>query len=170
MAAGSIQVRPGENGSLRRKKMSIAALHREAQPASPSDSVLPELRRRTDRPPLLEAFPAENRPTLRRAERNCGFLSALRTGGLGFRTLEAIALARGLRALGFTILAPLGLVFEALVGEEHLLAGGEDELLITIRTLQDLVMVFHTLLRGSALVAESVATPDESDCGWDLPG
>jgi hypothetical protein len=61
-------------------------------------------------------------------------------------------LARVLRALGLAILTPLGLIFEALVGEEHLLAGGENELRTAVRTLQDLIVVFHTLLRGSALV------------------
>jgi hypothetical protein len=66
--------------------------------------------------------------------------------------LDVIALARALRTLGFAVLTPLGLVFEALVGEEHLFAGGENKLLTAFRTLQDLIMVFHTLLRGSTLV------------------
>jgi hypothetical protein len=72
-------------------------------------------------------------------------------------------LAGSLRALGFAILAPFGLVLEALIGEKHLLAGGENKFLIAIRTLQDLIMVFHTLLRGSTLVAEPVASSDEPE-------
>jgi hypothetical protein len=66
-------------------------------------------------------------------------------------------LARSLGAFGFAVLAPLGLILEALIGEEHLLAGGEDKLLAAFRTLQNLIMVFHTLLRGSTLVAEPAA-------------
>jgi hypothetical protein len=64
----------------------------------------------------------------------------------------SIAGARVLRTFGFAILTPLGLVLEALIGEEHLLAGGENKLLIAFRTLQNLIVVFHTLLRGSTLV------------------
>jgi hypothetical protein len=66
--------------------------------------------------------------------------------------LNIIALARALRTLGFAVLAPLGLVLKALVGEKHLFAGGEDKFLAAFRTLQDLIVVFHTLLRDSALV------------------
>ena len=63
-------------------------------------------------------------------------------------------MARALGTLGLAVLTPLGLVFEALIGEKHLFAGGENKLLIAIRTLQDLIVVFHMLLRGSTLVAE----------------
>jgi len=95
-----------------------------------------ELSRLAHGPPLLKTFAAEHGPSLRRAERNCGFLSALRAGCFGFRSLEVIsAWARALRALGFAVLTPLGLVFESLVGEKHLFAGGEDKLLTTLRTL-----------------------------------
>jgi hypothetical protein len=85
--------------------------------------------------------------------------------------LEVIgAWARALRALGFAFLAPLGLVFEALVGEKHLFAGGEDELLTAFRALQDLIVIFHTLLRGSTLVGEPRALRLKSDFAWDTPG
>jgi hypothetical protein len=67
------------------------------------------------------------------------------------------ALARALRTFGFAVLTPLGFVLETLIGEKHLLAGGENKLLTAISTLQDLIMVFHTLLRGSALVAKPPA-------------
>lgn len=50
-------------------------------------------------------------------------------------------------AIGFTRFASLRLVFEAFVGEEHLFAGGENKLCATIGTLQNPIMVFHTLLR-----------------------
>jgi hypothetical protein len=94
------------------------------------------LRRCAHRPPLLKTFAAKHRAALRRAERNSSFLSALRAGCLGFSSLECIdGRIRALRALGFAILAPLGLVFEAFVGEKHLLAGGEDKFLIAFRTL-----------------------------------
>jgi hypothetical protein len=53
-----------------------------------------------------------------------------------------------LRAIGFAGFATLGLVLETLVREEHLLAGREHEFGSTIGAFQDLVMVFHTLLRG----------------------
>jgi len=72
-------------------------------------------------------------------------------------------LTRTLKAFGFAILTPLGLISETLVGEKHLFAGGENELLIAFRTLQDLIVVFHVLLRGSALVAEPAASPSKSD-------
>ena len=121
------------------------------------------LRRRTHGSPVLEALPAENRPSLRRAERNRGFFAALRTGGFGLRPLDMIRLARARRALGFAVLAPLGLILEALVGEEHLFAGGENKLLAAFRALQNLIVVFHTLLRGSALVAEPAASSSEPD-------
>jgi len=108
----------------------------------------------------LETFAAEHGASLRRAERNCGFLPALRAGRFGFRPLEAIGACtwtRALRAFGFAVLAPLGLVFETLVGEKHLFAGGEDKLLTTFTTLQDLIVIFHTRLRGSTLVGEPTA-------------
>jgi hypothetical protein len=61
-------------------------------------------------------------------------------------------LARALGTLGFAVFAPLGLVLETLVGKEHLLAGGENKLLTAFRTFQNLIVVFHMLLRGSTLV------------------
>jgi hypothetical protein len=112
---------------------------------------------------LLKAFPAEHWATLRRAERNRSFLPALRAGGFGFRPLNVVALAldRILGTFGFAILTPLGLVLEAFIGKEHLLAGGENKLLTAFRTLQNLIVVFHTLLRGSALV-QSLRQPRTS--------
>src|SRR5260370_40517888 len=112
----------------------------------------PALCRRTTRgPPLLKAFTAEHGTPLRRAERNSCFLPTLRAGRFGFRPLE-VPLARDLGAFGLAVLTPLGLVLEALVGEKHLFAGGENKLLTAFRTIQDLIVVFHTLLRDSAMV------------------
>jgi hypothetical protein len=71
-----------------------------------------------------------------------------------------------LRALGFAVLAPLGLVFEALVGEKHLFTGGEDKFLIAFRTLQDLIVIFHTLLRGSKLVRAHGTRPYQILLGY----
>ena len=101
---------------------------------------------------------------MRRAEGNSGFLPALRAGRLGFRSLE-VTLARALNAFGFAVFAPLGLILEALVGEEHLFAGGENKLLTAFPTLQDLIVVFHLLLRCSVLVEEHVASPYGPDRG-----
>ena len=75
-----------------------------------------------------------------------------------------------LRPLGFAVLAPLGLVLEALVGEKHLFAGRENKLLTAFRTLQYLIVIFHTLLRGSTLVGEPTAPPVAVRFCWDTPG
>src|SRR5258708_26635486 len=99
--------------------------------------------RRAYCPPLLEAFPAEYRAALRRPERHGGLFPALRTTGLGFRAHRAAIASRVFRALGFAGLTPLGLVLEALVGEEHLFATGKNKLGATLRALQNLVMEFH---------------------------
>jgi hypothetical protein len=94
---------------------------------------------------LLETFAAEDRAALGGPERNGGFLAALRARGFGFRAdrRSACASSNALGALGFAGFAALGLVLEAFIGEEHLFAGGENELGATLRTLQDLIVVFH---------------------------
>src|SRR5260221_2175556 len=99
--------------------------------------------RRAHCPPLLKTFPAEYRAALRRPERHGGLFPALRTTGLGFRAHRAAIASRVFRALGFASLAPLGLILEALVGEEHLFATGKNKLGATLRALQNLVMEFH---------------------------
>jgi hypothetical protein len=70
---------------------------------------------------------------LRRLERHSGFLPAL--GADRFR-LDSLVIARARirRALCFAVLAPLGLVFEALIGEETLLARRKHEFRATFRT------------------------------------
>jgi hypothetical protein len=96
---------------------------------------------------LLKAFTAENWAALGRAEGDSGVLAALGAGGFGLGThLRSAATTVGadaLRALGLATFATFGFVFEALVGEEHLLAGSKDKLRTTFRTLQDLIVEFH---------------------------
>src|SRR5690349_24548724 len=102
--------------------------------------------RRAHCPPLLKAFPAEDRASLRRPERNRGFFSALRAAGFGFganRGRSASPAATGLRAFCFTTFAALGFVLESFVGKEHLFAGGKNEFGATLRALQYFVVVFH---------------------------
>jgi hypothetical protein len=109
------------------------------------------------RPPLLETFAAKYRAPLRGFERNCGFLAALRANSFG---LDSLHISRGrtcahaLSAVPFARFAPLGLVLETLVGEKHLLAGGENELGITFGASQNPVLKLHTLLLGSSKTKE----------------
>jgi hypothetical protein len=76
-------------------------------------------------------------------------------------------------AVGFAPLTSLGLILEALIGEEHLFASGEDELSSTFGAFQDLVVVFHTLLRGCtqtgrAALAQSMKGFAEDNCRFLL--
>src|SRR5579864_9442089 len=96
--------------------------------------------------PLLETFAAEYGATLRGTEGHRRFFAALRTVGLGFgahRGIAASPAASAFGALGFASLTALGLVLEALVREKHLFARGKNKLGATLRTLQDLIVVFH---------------------------
>src|SRR5215813_4505529 len=96
------------------------------------------------RPTLLEAFAAENRAALRGTEWHRGFFAALRAVGFGFGAhLDGRTTAHTIYALGFAGLATLGFVLEALVGKEHLFAGSKNKFGATLRTLQDLIVVFH---------------------------
>ena len=130
------------------------------------------LRRRdtlwSGRPPLLETFAAIYRASLCWLERNGCFFSALRAHRLGFDTLYAAGSSRGARrAISLARFAPLGLVLETLVGEKHLLAGGENELSRTFCALQNPIMVFHTLLQGLAgtgVAAEQSSQTDAETC------
>ena len=81
---------------------------------------------------------------------NGGFFPALRTDGFRFYALKAISRRSrsALRPRRLTGFAPLGLVLKSLVGEKHLLAGGEHELRPAVRALQDLIVVFHGPLRA----------------------
>jgi hypothetical protein len=62
-------------------------------------------------------------------------------------------------------LAALGFVFEALVGEKHLFAGGENEFSPALRTLQHLVVVFHEPLSPGPVAGEGMGdfVPDSLD-------
>jgi hypothetical protein len=114
---------------------------------------------------VLKTFPAIHRPPLRRLERNCGFLRALRADR--FRLYSLCRSAGGCaarRAVCLACFTPLGLVFETLVGEKHLLARREYELGRTFGAFQDPIVVFHTLLRDNywSKAAEHFA-PDEME-------
>jgi len=65
-----------------------------------------------------------------------------------------------LSAVGLTCFATLRFVFEAFVGEKHLLAGRENKFRSAIRALQNLVMVFHTLLRGRVRAERTSRSPN----------
>jgi len=109
-----------------------------------------------DGSPLLKALAAIHRASLRRLEGNRSLFPALRADRFRFHSLNAPRTRFiPLRAICLARLAPLRLVLEALVGEEHLFARGEDEFSPTIRALQDLVMVFHTLLRGRVRIGRA---------------
>jgi len=98
---------------------------------------------------VLEAFPAVDRAPLCGLEGNGRLFPALRADRFGLYALDASRTVLGsLSAICFAGLATFGFVLKSLVREEHLLAGRENELRSTIGALQDLVMVFHTLLRG----------------------
>jgi hypothetical protein len=98
------------------------------------------------RAPLLEAFAAKHGSALSRAERYRGFLSTLGTVGFSFgphRGSAAPPATDAFGAFGLASFAALGLVLEALVREKHLLARSKNKLSATLRTLQDLIVVFH---------------------------
>ena len=127
------------------------------QPAEKSPAIvsnkttLPRLRRSAcwaHCPPQLETLAAVNGPSLRWLERNRRFFSALRANCLRF---DALGNGRtriiALRTSPLASLASLGFVFKSLVDEEHLLAGGEDEFRTAFGALENLIVIFHTLLR-----------------------
>jgi hypothetical protein len=104
---------------------------------------------RAGRSPVLKTFPAIYRPALRRLEGNRSFLRALRADRLGLHSLCCSAgRCATRRAVCLACFTPLGLVFETLVGEKHLLARCEYELGRTFGAFQDSIVVFHTLLRN----------------------
>jgi len=134
-------------------------------------SVIESRRRacRTYRPSLLKAFPAVNRAALRRFERNRGFFSALRANGLRFNALDnARTCFVALRPIPLAGLTALGFVFKALIDEEHLLARGENEFRTAVGALENLIVIFHTLLRDQ--VGEGSGRFKRAACGEGTPG
>jgi hypothetical protein len=103
------------------------------------------------RTPLLKTLAAIYGAPLRRLERYCGFLPALRTNGFGLDTLHSIAVTISVSCSSVCLarFAPLGFVLKTLVGEKHLFAGGENELGTTFGAFQNPILIFHTLLLGS---------------------
>jgi hypothetical protein len=98
---------------------------------------------------LLKALAAENRTSLRGAERDGGFFAALRAGSTSLDLGVMVGLAHGgWRAedsdpFGLTGLAPLGLVAKLFVVKKQLFPSGEDEIRTAVNTLQHLVLKFH---------------------------
>ena len=98
---------------------------------------------------LLKAFAAENRASLRGAERDRGFFAALRAGGARLNLSVMGGMAHGgwgaedSDPFGFAGLAPLGFVAKLFVVKKELFPRGEDEIRTTVDTLQHLVLKFH---------------------------
>jgi|SRR5579864_342034 len=107
-----------------------------------SDSRQIKLSGRAHRAPLLEAFAAVDGPALSRLEGNRSFLPALRARGFRFGALKSAGTG-AFCSSRLTGLATLGLVLEALIGEKHLLAGGENKFRTAFRALQDPIVIFH---------------------------
>ncbi len=95
---------------------------------------------------LLEAFPAEDRPSLCRLEGNGGLLAALRTGSTGFRFVGYLS-GRGCTQYGnslrLTYLAAFRFVLKLLIVEKQLFACGKNKVATAVDTLQHLVLEFH---------------------------
>ncbi len=95
---------------------------------------------------LLEAFPAEDRPSLCRLEGNGGLLAALRTGSTGFRFVGYLS-RRGCTQYGnslrLTYLAAFRFVLKLLIVEKQLFACGKNKVATAVDTLQHLVLEFH---------------------------
>jgi hypothetical protein len=90
----------------------------------------------------LETFAAVDGPALSRLEGNRSFLPALGAGGFRFGTLKSAGTC-ALCPSRLAGLATLGLILKALIGEKHLLAGGENEFGTAFRALQDSIVIFH---------------------------
>jgi hypothetical protein len=106
-------------------------------------------------PPLLEAFVAVNRTTLRRFKRHLGFPAATGAddGCFGF-VRGAVACWLALLQLCLTGFATFGIVFEFLLGEELLFSRREDEIGAAVRAFQDSVSKFrHSNQSTGKLVA-----------------
>jgi|SRR5690348_1581894 len=96
---------------------------------------------------MLKALPAIHRATLSRLEGNGCLFTALRANRFGLDAVNTSRAVAALRAGRFARLATFRFVLKTLVGEKHLLAGRENKLRPTIGTLQDPIVIFHTLLR-----------------------
>lgn len=98
---------------------------------------------------LREAFTAQDRSPLSRAERHRGFLATLRTYRAGFNTREMMCIPERLRvgknghALGLAVFAALRFVFEVLVAEKDLFPSSKNELGPAVDAGQYLILEFH---------------------------
>src|SRR5688572_12076763 len=94
--------------------------------------------------PRLEAFLAEDRPTLRGPEGHRGVLAARRAGRLGFDPFTHRGpRTRPVRPFGFAVLTTFRLVLELLVRKEKLFARCPDELRRAGHATQTLVLELH---------------------------
>src|SRR5258706_6734851 len=119
-------------------------LHQANLTRSETAADVPYELRSTHGTALLETFTAKDGASLRWTEGYRRFLSTL--GAIGFcfgAHRRGASAATAFCALGLASLAALGLVLEALVRKKHLFARSKNKLGATLRTLQDLVMVFH---------------------------
>ena len=101
-------------------------------------------------PPLLKAFAAQHRPSLRRPEGYRSLFPALRTVRPGLRLRVRMRTRRSARrsskdghSLALAVLAAFGFVLELLVVEKQLFTRCEHKIRATIDTFQNLVLVFH---------------------------
>jgi hypothetical protein len=84
---------------------------------------------------------------LRGFERNCGFTTALRTGGHGFGFGEARRRRTASGALALAGFAPFGFVFEVFVVEEVLFSRCEYEICSAVYALEDAVLELRHTVR-----------------------
>jgi hypothetical protein len=98
--------------------------------SSPANLRLLSRRRRwAGRSPVLKTLPAIDGAPLGGLERYCRFLRALRADRLRLHSLgRACGSASPRRPVCLARFTPLGLVFETLVGEKHLLARSKNKL------------------------------------------
>ena len=102
-------------------------------------------RRRRSTLRFLKARAAQYRPPLRGTERHRGLLVACRApcSGLGAHAWATIG------ALGFALLAPLGIVLELFIVKKELFTRGEHKFLAAIDALQNSICKFHGRLPRS---------------------
>jgi hypothetical protein len=104
---------------------------------------------RSDIPLLREAFAAQDGAALGWTERDRGLFATLRTYRTGLNPREMMRIPWRLwigkngYALGFAVLAALGLILEILVAKKDLFPGGKDELAPAVDASQYLVPEFH---------------------------
>jgi hypothetical protein len=92
---------------------------------------------------LSETLAAKYGPSLCRAERNRGFLSATGADSYGFLFGKVTRRSPGGSPFLLAGFAAFGYVLELFVVEEKLLSGGKYKIFATVHTLQYFVLEFH---------------------------